>query len=263
MSNEIRVENLTFQKNLINLTFILKEGTINALMGRSGSGKTSLLKSIFGLVKYEGTILYNNLIITDDNISEIRKNFGIYLGISNLENKNVFLNLIEPLKNLNYPNDKAKKKVYEISRKLGIENLLYKELNVLSHSEKKVVSFAQSIIHDPKVILIDCLFDSLDVYYKNKVVGYLKQLKKSKKAIVIFTTNDSEDLLFADELIIIKTGKIVSNGTIDDLIKDEKKFIKSDIKLPFLIDLSYKLKSYELIDKLIYNTEEMVDELWK
>ena len=263
MSNGLKVEKLTFEKILKEINLNLEEGTINALMGKGGSGKTSLLKSLAGLINYEGTIIYNEMIVTKNNMYDIRKKIGIYLGIKNLENKTSFLNIIEPLNNLNYPYDKAKKKVYEISRKLGINSLLYKDLNALSHSEKKVISFVQSIIHEPKIILIDGLFDSLDIYYKNKIITYLKQIKKNKKNIIIFTTNNSEDLWYSDNLIVIKNGKILFSDNLEKAIEDENIFLKNDIKLPFLIDLSYKLKSYDLIYNLIKENEKLVDEIWQ
>lgn len=260
MRSGLVVENLNYKDKLKNININLKPGEISALMGKSGSGKTLLLKSIFGLIDTEGSITFNGTILTKQNINNIRKNFGICLGLNALENKNVFENLIEILINLNYDIDTAKKKVYNISKKMGTDNLLYKEINTLSHSQKKIISFIQSIIHEPKVILIDNLFDSIDIYNKDRIIKYLRQLKKS---IVIFTTNNSEDLCFADNLIIMKNGKIIDYKEVKELIEEENKFTKNDIKLPFLIDLSYKLKSYELIDRLIYDCDEMVDEIWQ
>lgn len=263
MNGKLIVENVSFNDILKSISFDLKEATINALIGNNGSGKTLLLKILMGLVNYSGVITINGTVITKDNIDSQRKKFGIYLGLTNLENKNVFLNLIDPLKNLNYTDTTALKKISDLSEKLGIENLLYKEINTLSHSQKKVVSFAQSIIHDPSIILIDGLFDSIDIYYKKKIVAYLKQLKKSKKTIVLFTTNNSEDMWIADSLLIIKNGKISVKGNVKESIKNESIFSENDIKLPFIADLSYKLKSYDLIDELIYSTDEMVDKVWQ
>ena len=261
MNNGLTVETLNFKK-LKNINFSLNEGTIITLLGKTGSGKTTLLKCLYGLFDYEGIINFKGDILTKSNIDEIRKKFSLYLGISSLTDSTVFLNIMEPLKNLDYPQDKSKKKVYEITKKLGIENLLYKEIKTLSYAQKKIVCFAQSIVNNPKVILVDGLFESLDKFYKKKVIDYLLYMKKNKKSIIIFTTNNSEDLLFADNLIIIKNGKILINDELKKLIEDERIFSKNDIKLPFIVDLSHKLKSYELIDNLIYNLDEMVDEIW-
>ena len=263
MGSELRVENLKFKNILTDINFTLKEGTITALMGKNGCGKTLLFKSLFGLIDVVGEIYVNGNIITKNNIEDMRKNFGIYLETNKLENKSVFSSIMEPLINLNYSIDSAKEKVFELSKKLGIDNLLYKDINTLSHTEKKIVLFAQSIIHEPKIILIDNLFQSLDEHYKNKVFTYLKQLKKSNKSIVLFTSNNSEDLWIADNLVMLKNGKILANDSVKELIEDESLFLKNNINLPFLVDLSHKLRAYNLIDKILYNTKEMVDEIWQ
>ena len=78
MSSGLKVEKLTFEKILKEINLNLEEGTINALIGKSGSGKTQLLKSLAGLIDYEGTIIYNEMIITKDNMYDIRKNRNIF-----------------------------------------------------------------------------------------------------------------------------------------------------------------------------------------
>lgn len=263
MNIVLSVENLNYKNILKSINFKLKEGTINALVGSKGSGKTTILKSIFGLICSEGLVSVNGLFVDKKNINDLRKKIGIYLGVDVLENKNVISNIMEPLKNLNCDEVVAKSKIYSISKKLGIENLLYKNVSELSYSEKKVVAFTQSIIHEPSLILIDNVLDSLDIYYKQKILGYLKNIKKSKKCTILFVTNNSEDLNFADNILIIKNGNIIATGTLEELVKQENLFSKNDLKLPFIIDLSYKLKAYEVIDRLIYDTDEMVDELWQ
>lgn len=263
MSAYLKVQNLYYKDILKDIDLELEQSIICALMGKNGSGKTLLLKSIFGLVDTVGLISIKDVIISEETAKTIKNKLGIFLGIDNLENGNVFSNILEPLKNLEYDEIKAKNKVYEISKKLDIENLLYKEIDQLSYTEKKVVSFAISVVHEPKILLLDNIFDCLDSNYKSKVVSYLNYLKKSKKSIIIFTTNDSDDLKYTENLLIMKNGKIIVNDKIDNLIQNESKFTKTDIKLPFLIDLSYKLKSYGLIDQIINGYEEMVDEVWQ
>ncbi|MBE5820746.1 MAG: ATP-binding cassette domain-containing protein [Clostridiales bacterium] len=261
MKDALKVENLNYKKILKNINFSIKEGTFNILIGPSGSGKTTLLKSVFGLLEYNGVISINDLIVEQKNFQKLRKKIGIYLGIEVLENKSVFLNTIEPLKNLDYKEDISKKKVYSITKKIGIENLLYKEVSELSYSEKKVVAFVQSIIHEPDIILIDNIFDSLDIYYKNKILNYLKQI--NKKCTILLVTNNTEDLIYADNILILKNGKLNEIGPLEELLKQENIFSKNELKLPFVIDLSYKLNAYDLIDKIIYDVDEMVDEIWR
>ena len=181
MSVELKLENIEKSDVLKDINLDLKGGTITALIGENSSGKTTLLKSIFGLVDYKGSINVNGIIVNEQNIEDTRKNLGIFLGINTLENTNVFLNMMDPLINLNYIEEEANKIVYEVTKKLGIENLLYKEIEKLSYSQKKVVAFAKSIIHLPSIILIDNLFESLDLFYRNKIINYLKKSGNSSR----------------------------------------------------------------------------------
>ena len=126
-----------------------------------------------------------------------------------------------------------------------------------------MVSFAQSIIHSPNLILIDNLFDSLDKHYKEKIISFLKSIKKTKKTIILFTANNSEDLFLADNLLIIKSGKIIEMGEPKKLLENESLFIKNDVDIPFISDLSNKMIAYELINKPIYDMNEMVEEIWQ
>ena len=243
---------------LDNISFSLEKGTFTALIGKSGSGKSMLLNCIAGLYNYNGNIIIDGNVITKS--AKMSENIGIFTGLFTLSSKTTLENVMEPLINLGLKHDEAKKKAYEVSKKLGIESLIYKDINVLSYSEKKMVCILKSIIHSPSVTLLDNAFDSLDLNYKNKLISYLKSIKKG---IIIFTTNNQEDLMLADNIIVLKNGKIIEKGTRDSLFLKESVFTKNGIKLPFIIDLSHKLKSYELIDHLVYSNEDMVNELWK
>lgn len=255
MKDWLIVDNLNFGI-LNNISFSLESGTFTAIIGNSGSGKSLLLKCIAGLCNYNGNVIIDGSVITKQ--SKVSSSFGFFTDW--LDNCTAFENIIKPLINLGFDEISAKKEVYELSKKLEIENLLYKEINALSYSEKKMVGIAKSIIHRPNIVLLDNAFDSLDMHYKNRVINYLKSIKK---CVVIFTTNNSENLMISDNIIILKLGKIIEKDTRNKIFEKESIFTKSKLKLPFIIDLSHKLKSYELVNHLIYSNEDMVNELWK
>ena len=75
--------------------------------------------------------------------------------------------------------------------------------------------------------------------------------------------NKGEDLLLADNMLIIKDGKIIDQGEPKELLKKENLFVKKGIEVPFISDLSNKIMAYELIDRPIYDMNEMVDEIWQ
>ena len=260
MKNRLIVENLNYEI-LNNISFSLEPNTITALIGKNGSGKTLLLKCIAGILKCEGNITFNGNIIKKS--LSLDKNIGIYLGSINLSEGTVLSNIIEPLNNLEKDSYYSKKIAHEITKKLGIQNLINRNINTLSYSEKNVVAFAKSVVHEPNILLVDEILNSLDNYYKDKIIEYLKQFKDSKERIVVFVTNDTENIMISDNIIIINDGKLVAIDKSIEIFKQENVFIRNGLKLPFIIDLSHKLIHYDLIDHLVYNNKDMVNELWK
>ena len=163
MSSILSIENLIYKDILNGVSFDLKENTFNILMGENGCGKTMLVKCIAGLLKFDGTIVVNHSVMCDDNINELRKEIGVLTDIDTLLPGTVLYNITYPLINLNYSEEEAKKRAYEISKKLGLNRLLLKDISELSLVERKIVSFCVSIIHNPKLIIIDDAFDELDL----------------------------------------------------------------------------------------------------
>ena len=253
MKSILKIDNLSYKDILKKINLSLSEKSFNVLVGPNGSGKTTLIKCIAGLIKYEGNItLYNNKNYIND--------IGVFMDDNFLLDGTSLYNITYPLLNLKYDEKSAKKKAYDISKKLDIDSLLMKNINELSLSERKIISFTSTIVCEPKLIIIDDSFQELDSYNRKKIINYLKRQNKST---ILFITNNEEDILLADNLIIMNDGKIIECMGLKEILNDEKIFIKNDIKLPFLVDLSHKLKSYELIDDIILNKNEMVDTIWK
>ena len=254
MEHILTIQNLKYKNILNEISLDLEKNSFNILAGESGTGKTTLIKSILGLIKYEGQIYFENSCINEKNINEI----GVCFSSSNLLSSTVLNNLLFPLVNLGYSEKKAKKRAYEISKKLDISSILNKNIDDLSTYELSVVSFACCVIHDPKLLLIDNSFDMLDNYYRNKIINYMKKMEST----IVFVTNNEKDFLLADKILFLKDGKIDSINS-NELINSEKKFIKYGVEMPFLMNLSLKLMSYEVLDDVILNVDEMVDEIWK
>ena len=145
------------------------------------------------------------------------------------------------------------------TKKLDIESLLQKNVKDLSLSKRKIVLFAQTLVHKPKLIIIDDTFDELDNNYRKKILDFLINTNST----VLFVTNNVEDILLFKKVIIINKGEIISHTDVKKAIKNEQLFIKNNIKLPFLVELSHKLKDYNLIDDVVLDTKEMVDAIWK
>ena len=257
MNGELSVKDLSYNV-LDNVSFTLKKNTLNALIGKSGSGKSTLLNCIAHSYDFQGNITIDSNVITK---SPMYIQYVSCFTYPFIEVKGtVFENIVEPLNILGFEFNKAKKKVFDISKKLGIENIINDDIETLSYSQRKMVFISKTLIASSDIILLDNVFDSLDSYYKNMLISYLKSIKNS---IIIFTTNNPEDLMIADNIIIMDQGKIIACDKRNNIFLNESLLTKNNLKLPFIIDLSYKLKSYDLINNLKYNCEDVVDELWK
>ena len=129
--------------------------------------------------------------------------------------------------------------------------------------EKTLVNLASVLVYKPQILIFDEAFDSLDRNELNKVMTILQSINMSSKVTIINVTQNGEDILFGNKIIVLDKGNVISHDYNDSLFRSEKIFSKLGLEMPFMVDLSIKLKYYNLLDKLIYNMEEMVDTLWK
>ena len=146
--------------------------------------------------------------------------------------------------------------VYDICDKFKINDFILKNVENLTNTEKKLVSFIISIVYNPKLIIMDDTLDDLDEINKNKILNYIKKYKIT----CLYLTNNEEDILLSDNLIVMKNGKILESGKTIDLLNNEKLF--NTIGAPFLVDLSNKLKVYDIVDKVYLDVCEMIDDIW-
>lgn len=255
MDNVLKVENLKYKLILNNITFSLSPKSFNILIGSNGSGKTTLVNCIRGILNYEGKIE-----VCGKDILENYTKIGFFINDGITLEDIAFNELINVLVNLGYEEEKAKKQVYEVSKKIDASHILFKKTRVLLNFEKTLINFIFSIIHNPKLLIIDNDLENLNERYKSKLFEYLK---KQKNMTVLFITNNSEYFYLADNILILNSGSITDILTYEEIIKEEKKILKNGSNLPFAIDLSNKLMSYELLNSQETDLEKMVNQIWK
>ena len=111
---------------------------------------------------------------------------------------------------------------------------------------------------DKDIFIIDDAFNMLDNINREKMFNYIKS---KKKTTFIHFTNNSENILYGTNTIIFNR-KVIKKDKTNKIITNEKLFLNNNLSLPFMADLSNKLKYYNLLDKVIIDQKEMVDELW-
>ena len=126
----IKITNLNFNyksKQLFNgLNMEIEKGKITSIIGPNGSGKSTLVKILIGLYNFNGTIKINDVLLLKDNIKEIRKNIGVVF--TNPDNQFVAETVMDDiaftLENMNYKKENIRKKIEEITKYLGIYDIL-------------------------------------------------------------------------------------------------------------------------------------------
>ena len=190
---------------VLNVEFIV-ENQILCIMGESGSGKTSILNSIAGLLTPDKgeIILDDNILFSDKiNLKPQERNIGyVFQDYALFPNMSVKDNIFFMNPDNNYTNS--------LIEKLGIEYLLGIFPNTLSGGEKQKVSIARALANKPRLLLMDEPFSSIDEKFKNKFYEELIEIKKSLDIpIIMVTHNRHEAEILSDRLIFIDKGKIV------------------------------------------------------
>ena len=190
---------------VLNAEFIV-ENQILCIMGESGSGKTSILNSIAGLlIPDKGEIILDDNILFSDKINlkpQERKVGYVFQDYALFPNMSVKDNIFFMNPDEFYTNS--------LIEKLGIEYLLQNFPNTLSGGEKQKVSIVRALANKPRLLLMDEPFSSIDEKFKNKFYEELIEIKKSLDIpIIMVTHNRHEAEILSDRLIFIDKGRIV------------------------------------------------------
>lgn len=269
MDNCIFIRDLNFSydnKEIFkNLDLSIKNGTFVTLVGPNGSGKSTLIKIILGLIETDAYITVNNMILVPDNLNSIRAKIGTVFANPNNQfvAETVTDDIAFSLENMCYEKDDIKNRISEVATLLGITRLLEREPNTLSGGEKQLVAFASVLAIKPTIIILDEAFTMVDYEIKEKIYKVLKKLNEKEKITIINVTHDLEDALYGKEIVVLNKGKIILQGSNSEVFKKVKIFEKIKMDLPFIVDLSNKLRYYELLDDIIFDMNEMVNIIWK
>ena len=223
MQNSIKVINLKksygTKEAVKNISFEIKENEIIGLLGPNGSGKTTTIGMILGLLKpTSGEVLINGLKIENNPIDILKKINFISPYIELPKKLTVKQNLIVygklySVKNLN-------EKIDYLVSKLRLENLLDRVTGELSSGQKNRISLAKAIINDPGVLLLDEPTASLDPETGDFVRTFLENYKKEKKVSILLASHNMDEVnRLCSSIMMMKNGLIIDQGRPNDLIK--------------------------------------------
>ena len=201
------------------MNLVWEEGSANALLGPSGCGKTTILNIISGLLQpTTGEILYDGRDVTDlppekRHIAQVFQFPVVYDTIS------VYRNLAFPLKNAGVPKKEIKRRVEEVAEILDLTDVLNLSAGKVSQANKQKVSLGRGIIRDDTVaILFDEPLTVIDPKEKYILRRKIREVQKDLNITTIYVTHDQhEALTFADQVTVIKDGRIIQTGSPQDL----------------------------------------------
>ena len=202
----------TYALNGVNLS--IKEGEFVAIMGASGSGKSTAMNMIGCLDKpSSGEYLFNGINVADLNRNQmalLRRNFlGFVFQSFNLLGRTSALENVElPLVYRKIPAIKRKEMALEALAKVGLQSVVYNTPAQLSGGQQQRVAIARAIVSNPLVLLADEPTGNLDSIKSMEIMNLLKQLNEDENITVIMVTHEEEMAAFASRVIYFRDGHI-------------------------------------------------------
>lgn len=239
MSNIIEVSNLTKKyknkKAIDNISLEVKSGEILGLLGPNGSGKSTTINCILSLLSYDnGTIKIFNEEMKPDAY-KLKKNIGVvFQDVAVFEELNTYDN-IDYFCGLYIKDKKIRKQLVEDAISLvGLEDFKKFYPKQLSGGLLRRLNIACGIAHKPKLIILDEPTVAVDPQSRNNILEGIKQLRKNG-ATIIYTTHYMEEAeILCDRIIILDKGKILAQGTSDELKQLASVEEKVTIEIPNL-----------------------------
>ena len=248
----IKIENLKFkykENNYIikDINLEINKGECIAIVGKNGSGKSTFAKLLAGIMKpTKGDILIDNINTRDKkSYINLRKKIGIVF--QNPENQIIFNNIDDELsfalKNLKLEDIDIR--IGEALKKVKIDKKEIGELDELSLGQKQKLTIAGVLAVNPEYIVFDEPTTMIDSEGKEAVYKIITTLKE-KGYTIIYITNNTEEIMLADKIMILDDGKIAEQIIRQELIEKADILKKYNLKVPTVVTVLEKLKKHNI-----------------
>lgn len=276
----IEIKNLTYiygnntafyKKALDNINISINDGEFIGIIGHTGSGKSTLIQHLNGLIKpTEGTILLNGEDINSDKkkLKEIRQKVGLVLQYPEYQlfEDTVFKDVSFGPKNMGLSDEEVDKVVREALSLVGIsEDTYYKSPFDLSGGQKRRIAIAGVIAMKPQFLILDEPTAGLDPHGRDEILNQIKIMHNKTKNTTILVSHSMEDISkLVDKIIVMHDSKVMYFGTPSEVFKHVDELEKIGLAAPQISYLIKKLEKRGIILKNdIYTVEEATKEIYK
>jgi len=250
----IKVENILkrFGDEVIlkNISTTFDRGKTNLVIGRSGSGKTVMLKCLVGLfTPEEGRIYFEDNAIQDMNTEQhriLREETGmLFQGGALFDSMNIEENVMFPLRMFsNNKREEMLERVNEVLKRVDLENVNKKFPAEISGGMKKRVSIARAIVNKPKYLFCDEPNSGLDPKTATLIDNLIQDITKENNITTIVVTHDMNSVMeIGEKIVLLKQGKLVWEGTNKEIFKTDNKDI---VDFVYTSNLFKKIRDVQL-----------------
>lgn len=248
----------------------IKDGEFVGLIGHTGSGKSTLIQHLNGLLKpTSGSILIDGVDITLKGVSlrEIRQKVGLVFQYPEhqLFEETVYKDIAFGPINLGLTQEEIESRVKQTMKMVGLNYNEYKDKSPfeLSGGQKRRVAIAGVLAMKPKVLILDEPTAGLDPRGRDEILENIKQLHKTQKMTIILVSHSMEDVAkLVDRIIVMNHGKVALSGTPREVFMQPEKLEKMGLSVPQVTYLVRKLKARGFnIRQDVITVEEAKNEL--
>lgn len=273
MKNIIEIKNLSYRYDhnsedyiLKNVSFYVKQGEWLSIVGHNGSGKSTTVRLIDGLLEAEsGDIIISGDKLTADNVWEKRRQIGMVF--QNPDNQFVGATVEDDVafglenQGMDYP--MMVKRVHEALELVGMQDFKEREPARLSGGQKQRVAIAGVVALQPEIIILDEATSMLDPEGRLELIRTVKEIKDKNHLTVISITHDLDEISLSDRVLVMKNGQVESTATPREL------FSRPDLEdlgldQPFVNQVKAAMIQTGLTLPETYLTEkELQEQLWE
>ena len=273
MKSIIEVKDLSFrykeyqdQYDVNNVSFHVKRGEWLSIVGHNGSGKSTTIRLIDGLLEAEsGEIWIDGQLLSSENVWDLRRQIGMVF--QNPDNQFVGATVEDDvafgLENQGLPREEMKKRVAESLELVGMLDFKKREPARLSGGQKQRVAIAGVVALRPAILILDEATSMLDPEGRRELIQTVQEIRKDHQMTVVSITHDLEEVAMSDRVLVMKKGQVESTSSPRELFsRDDLDQIGLDEPFTNQLRESLRETGYQLPDG--YLTEgELEDKLWE